>query len=351
MSTQQETAPVAKISQKRRRSAGVGESLMQKALRRLRRDKLTITALIVIVILVLLSVFAPFITDTIFNVSATSTNPRNAFEPPSVGYPEGAESLPLLLAPGSYGQLIQDTVSIEPAWGPHYLGTDDLGRDHLARLLYAGQVSLGVAFISAFLSLIIGVTLGVTTGYFGGIIDDVVIWLITTLNSIPTLFLLLIVSAVLIRSDSAIPLFANNPTLSLVLVLGLLGWTGTTRLVRGETLSLREREFIVSAKAMGASPWRIMFAHITPNLISVVIITLALDIGNLILVESALSFLGFGVQPPTPSWGNMLSQSQTFFNKGGHLVILPGLLITITVLCLYVIGDGLRDAFDPTLKE
>lgn len=351
MSTQQETAPVAKISHQRGRTAGVGESLLQKALRRLRKDRLTITALIVIIVLVLLSIFAPFITESIFNVSATLTNPRNAFVVPSVGYPNGAEGLPVLLAPGNYGELIQDAFYIEPVWGPHYLGTDDLGRDHLARLLYAGQVSLSVAFVSAFLSLIIGVTLGVTTGYFGGIIDDIVIWLITTLNSIPTLFLLLIVSAVLIRSDSAIPLFANNPTLSLILVLGLLGWTGTTRLVRGETLSLREREFIVSAKAMGASPWRIMFAHITPNLISIVIITLALDIGNLILVESALSFLGFGVQPPTPSWGNMLSESQTFFTKGGHLVILPGLLITITVLCLYVIGDGLRDAFDPTLKE
>lgn len=352
MSTQQQTSPIAKLKTgRRRKSTAISDSLMQKALRRLRQDRLTIAAIIVILVFSLLSIGAPFITNNILHISHTRTNPTNAFVTPNIGYPNGAESLPLLLAPGNYGTLIQETTYIEPVWGPHYLGTDDLGRDHLARLLYAGQVSLGVAFISAILSLVIGVSLGVITGYYGGLVDDVVIWLITTLNSIPTLFLLLIVSAVLLRSDSTIPLFANNPTLSLILVLGLLGWTGTTRLVRGETLSLREREFIVSARAMGASPWRIMFVHITPNLLSVVIITLALDIGNLILVESALSFLGFGVQPPTPSWGNMLSESQTFFNKGGHLVLFPGMLITITVLCLYLIGDGFRDAFDPTLKE
>jgi peptide/nickel transport system permease protein len=127
-----------------------------------------------------------------------------------------------------------------------------------------------------------------------------------------------------------------------------LGWSGITRLVRGETLSIREREYIISARAIGSSPLHIMFTHIIPNLLSVVFITLALDIGRLILVESALSFLGFGVKPPAASWGNMLTGANTFFTKGPYLVIAPGLLIVVTVLCLYVIGDGLRDAFDPT---
>ena len=286
---------------------GLGESLTSLALKRLRRDKLTLIAMAVLIVLALLSIFAPAITNQL-GVSPTRTSAQESFL--TVG------------APG------------------HILGTDDLGRDHLARLLYAGQVSLGIAFIAAFLSLGIGVSLGIVTGFYGGIVDDVVNWVIATLSSIPYLFLLLIISAVL----------SPGPT-TLVLVLGLLGWTGTTRLVRGETLSLREREFVISARAIGASPLRIMFSHILPNLFSVIVVTLAIDIGSLILVEAALSYLGLGVKPPTPTWGNMLTNAQTFFTKGGHLVIMPGLLIFVTVLCLYVIGDGIRDAFDPQAKE
>ncbi len=301
MATQAQ-ASVAQLSPTRREE--VGQSLYQLALRRLRRDRLTLIAASVLGTLTLLSVFAPFITQNILQVDENRVNPYDAF-----------------LTPGTAG---------------HILGTDDLGRDHLARLLHAGRVSLGIAVTAAILSLVIGVTLGVITGFYGGIIDDSVNWLITTLNSIPSLFLLLIVSAVL----------SPGPT-TLVLVLGLLGWTGTMRLVRGETLSQREREYIISARAIGCSDWRIMFAHIFPNLFSIVVITLAIDIGVLILVESGLSFLGLGVKPPTPTWGNMLTNAQTFFTKGPHLVIWPGLLITITVLCLYVIGDGIRDAFDP----
>jgi peptide/nickel transport system permease protein len=222
----------------------------------------------------------------------------------------------------------------------HILGTDDLGRDHLARLMYGGQVSLGIGFLAASISLAIGVALGIITGFYGGIIDDIVTWLITTLNSLPFLLLLLIIVAVF-----------NPGPLTLILTLGFLGWTGTTRLVRGETFSIRAREYIVSARAIGAPVSRIMLVHILPNLLSIVLITLALDIGGLILTESALSFLGFGIKPPTPSWGNMLTNAQTFFTKGVHLVIFPGLMISITVLCLYIIGDGLRDAFDPTLRN
>jgi peptide/nickel transport system permease protein len=220
------------------------------------------------------------------------------------------------------------------------LGTDDLGRDQLARLLWGGQVSLSIGFLAAIISLVIGVTIGIMTGYYGGLVDDFVNWLITTLNSLPTLLLLLIIVAI----------FRPTPIV-LILVLGLLGWTGTVRLVRGETFSIRAREYIVSARAIGVPVSRIMLVHILPNLLSIVLITLALDIGGLILTESALSFLGFGINPPTPSWGNMLTNAQTFFTKGPHLVIWPGLLISVTVLCLYLIGDGLRDAFDPTLKN
>jgi peptide/nickel transport system permease protein len=285
-----------------------GRSLFQLALRRLRRDRLTLMAIGVVLVFVLLALLAPVITTNLLQVDHTRTNLAKTFLPA-----------------GSPG---------------HVLGTDDLGRDHLSRLLYAAQVSLGIAFLSAILSLSLGILFGILAGYFGGILDDIINWLIATLSSIPTLFLLLIIAAV----------FSPGP-LALILVLGFLGWLGTARLVRGETLALREREYIISARAIGASNWRIMARHILPNLFSVVVITLATDVGDLILTESALSFLGLGIQPPTPSWGNMLSNAQTFFTHGPILVIMPGILISLTVLCLYIIGDGLRDAFDPTARD
>jgi peptide/nickel transport system permease protein len=284
-----------------------GASLTRIARRRLRRDKLTLIALAILFLLTLLSVAAPLISQYVLGVDYTATDGYNHMLP--------------IAAPG------------------HLLGTDNLGRDQLSRLLFAGQVSLGIAVVGGVLSIGIGLFLGVITGYYGGVLDDFITWIIATLNSIPGLFLLLIISAVLRPGPAA-----------LIIVLGLLGWTFTTRLVRGETLSLRERDFIISARAVGATDQYIMFAYIIPNVISITLINLAITIGDLILLESALSFLGVGIQPPTPTWGNMLSNAQSFFKTGGHLVIFPGLLIVITVLCLYIIGDGLRDALDPTLS-
>ncbi|MBN1965679.1 MAG: ABC transporter permease subunit [Anaerolineae bacterium] len=222
----------------------------------------------------------------------------------------------------------------------YLLGTDGAGRDMVTRLLYGGQVSLKIGFFSAIGSITIGVLLGITAGFYRGIFDDVVMWIITTLNSIPQLFLLLIISAMLAPNEN-----------SLILVLVFLGWTGSTRIVRGETFALREREFIVAARAIGASSLRIMFVHIMPNVISVLLIVLTRAIGGLILTESALSFLGFGVKPPTPTWGNMLTGGLDLLRDAPHLVFAPGLLISLTVLCLYVIGDGLRDAFDPRISD
>lgn len=316
MAAETQSSQVAKLELADERAAG--ESLTTLALRRLRRDRLTIAACVIIATLTILSILAPVISRQVLQVDHTRTNASRTFQP--IGTPG------------------------------HILGTDDLGRDHLSRLLYAGQVSLGIAFTAAVLSLGIGVALGVITGFYGGVIDDFVNWVIATLSSIPSLFLLLIVSAAILQNPNLAGSVVSGP-LTLILILGLLGWTGTTRLVRGETLSLRQREYIISARALGASPWRIMFSHIVPNLFSVVVISLAIDIGALILTESALSFLGLGVRPPTPTWGNMLTDAQTYFTKGIHLVIAPGLLITTTVLCLYIIGDGIRDAFDPTTVD
>jgi len=303
------TAPVSLVTPKLKANEGLpaGSSLAKMAVYHVRRDKLTMIAISILVLLAVLSLLAPVISQYILHVDPNSTN----------GY---QHMLPL----GTPG---------------HLLGTDNVGRDQLSRLLFAGQVSLGIAVVGGVLSIGIGLFLGVLTGYYGGILDDFVIWIIATLNSIPGLFLLLIISSIL----------RPGPT-ALVIVLALLGWTFTTRLVRGEALSLRERDFIMSAKAVGASDFYIMFVHIIPNAISITVVNLAITIGDLILLESALSFLGVGIQPPTPTWGNMLSGAQSFFKTGAHLVIFPGLLIVITVLCLYIIGDGLRDALDPTLK-
>lgn len=308
--------PVARLKVERG-NKDVGQSLTKMAFRRLRKDKLTLIALFTIIALTLMSVFAPAISNAL-GVNPTQTSADRAFLP-----------------------LFSSSINRDGTAATHVLGTDDLGRDHLSRLLFAGQVSLAVGFLAAGLAIFIGVALGITTGFYGGIIDDFVNWLIGTLTSIPQLFLLLIVASVMPFAGPS----------ALILVLGLLGWTGTTRLVRGETLSLREREYIISARAIGASPLRIMFVHILPNLFSVIVVTLAIDIGSLILAEAALSYLGLGIKPPTPSWGNMLTGAQAFFVYGIHLVIFPGLMIFITVLCLYILGDGFRDAFDPTAKD
>lgn len=319
MSTQSSattSSQVISLEQEARRTLR-SKSLFQKALFRLRHDRMTLLALGVIIVLVIVSLLAPVISSEILQVDYQRVDPRNNYADPwsTVVHDNGVETF-------------------------HVLGTDELGRDHLARLLYGGRVSLGIAFSAGTLSLLIGLALGVITGYYGGIVDDIAIWFITTLNSIPQLVLLLMLSAVL-----------SPGPLTLVLVLAALGWTGTMRLVRGETLSLREREFVVAGRAIGASDLRLMFMHIAPNIISILIINLALAIGVLILVESALSFLNFGVPPSTPSWGNMLTAGLDLLRKAPHLVIAPGLLISITVLCLYVIGDGIRDAFDPRLND
>lgn len=277
----------------------------QRAFRHLSKDYMTLAALGMLLLLVLMAVTAP-ISSELLGVDPFDENLQKTFAAPD---------------------------------SENWLGTDDKGRDHLARLMYGAQISLSVAFSAAALSMTIGVVLGMITGFYGGVFDDVMIWFITTLNSIPPLFLFLLVSS----------LFNPSPII-FVLILGLLGWTGTMRLVRGETFALRDREYVVAARAMGASDLRVMFQHIFPNLISLVIVSLALSIGGLILTESALSFLGFGISPPYATWGNMLSESQSFWSKAPILVFVPGIFISIIVLCSYVIGDGMRDALDPTVN-
>jgi len=299
-------APVSLAAPKLKENQGLpaGSSLAQTALYHLRRDKLTVVAIVILLFLTVLSILAPVISQYILHVDPTST--------------DGYNHMLALGAPG------------------HILGTDNLGRDQLSRLLFAGQVSLGIAVVGGVLSIGIGLFLGVLTGYYGGILDDFITWLIATLNSIPGLFLLLIISAIL----------RPGPT-ALIIVLGLLGWTFTTRLARGETLALRERDFIMSAKAVGASDAYIMFAHIIPNMISITIVNLAITIGNLILLESTLSFLGVGIQPPTPTWGNMLSDAIETYQVAWWTLFVSAVALLITTMAFNVLGDALYDAMDP----
>lgn len=281
------------------------QSLWGRALFRLRRDRPTLAAMFTIALLASLALLAPLIGD-LLGVDPYTQELRNKYL--EVG------------APG------------------HPLGTDELGRDHLSRLLYGGQISLGIAFSAAILSLCIGVVVGAFAGFYGGIVDDLILWFITTLNAIPGLFLLIIITAVLSPSPPA-----------MVLVFAILGWTGTTRLVRAETYALKQREYVIAARAMGASNLRLMFVHIVPNIFSLLIIGLSQAMGGLILAESALSFIGFGILAPT--WGNMLNNALDYMRRAPHLMILPGLLISVTVFCIYLIGDGLRDAFDPKIAD
>lgn len=281
-------------------------SFRRIAIRRLRRDKLTIAAMSVIALLTLTAILGDVISTSITKTGPNETHIESTFARPSREF---------------------------------ILGSDQLGRDQLTRLIYGGRVSLAIGFAGAFIAMTLGVAIGLTAGYFGGWIDDAIIWFVNTLQSIPTIFLLLIIVAMFEPS-----------AFWLTMILGWLGWTGVSRLVRGEVFSVRERDYVTAARALGASKFSIMMRHILPNIIPIVIIIAARDVGLLILAESVLSFLGLGVQPPTATWGNMLSKAQAYFVLGPHLVIFPGLLITITVLCLYIIGDGLRDSLDPRLK-
>ena len=220
-----------------------------------------------------------------------------------------------------------------------WLGSDDLGRSQVVRLIYGGRVSLSIGMFGALTSMLIGMSLGISSGYFRGWWDDLVQWLVQTIINVPRLYLLLIIAA----------LWRLGP-IQLTLLLGLLGWIGICLQARGLTFGLREREFTVAARTIGASNWRIMFRHILPNVMPLMIVIGMIDIGALILAESALSYLGYGIQPPIPSWGNMLTNATQFTSKGPWLIYAPGAMIFITVLCLYLVGDGLRDALDPRLR-
>ena len=236
----------------------------------------------------------------------------------------------------------------------HPLGTDELGRDLLLRLLYGGQVSLFVGLVGAVAAALLGTVIGLVAGYVGGRADALLMRLTDAVIALPLLPLLIVLAAVDLGKLGVPAAIAQSESASLyriLLIIALVGWTTVARLVRGATLSVRERDYVRAAVALGAGPLRIMVRHILPNVVSPIIVATTLSVGYVILTESVLSFLGLGIQPPLPSWGNMLTNAQELIWEAPALAIYPGLLIFVTVIAFNFLGDGLQDALDPRAEE
>ena len=252
----------------------------------------------------------------------------------------------LLAGLSPYDPEVSDLSSrFQPPSLQHPLGTDALGRDLLTRILYGGRVSLTVGLLVVGVTLLIGVPVGAAAGYFGGWVDNVLMRITDAALSLPVLLVLILLSAVLREVD--IPLLERNTILTIALAIGLLSWMNVARLVRVSFLAIREQEYVQAARALGASNFSIIVRHILPNAIGPIIVEATLEVGYAILEESGLSFLGFGIQPPTPSWGNLLGSAQEYMTRAAWLPFFPGLMIFLTIIAINYVGDGLRDAFDP----
>lgn len=285
-------------------------------MRRLLRDPIALAALLVLVLLALAAVCAPLV-EAALGMEADSVDLFNRLSPPS---PE------------------------------HPLGTDELGRDLLLRLLEGGRVSLAVGLSAALVASAIGTLIGLAGGYVGGRTDAVLMRVADGVIALPLLPLLIVLAAVDLSKLGLPQDVAQSETTSLVrlvVLVSLVGWPVTARLVRASTLSLRKREFVEAARALGYTPWRIALRHVLPNAMAPILVAATLSVGNVVLFESVLSFLGLGIRPPTPSWGNMLTGAQELIWESPRLAIWPGVLIFATVVSVNLLGDALRDALDP----
>jgi peptide/nickel transport system permease protein len=255
--------------------------------------------------------------------------------------------LGVLLVPLSpYDPELSDIGSrLEPPSLSHPFGTDSLGRDLLTRVLYGGRISLLVGFMVVIIALVIGVPVGAVAGYFGGWIDNVLMRITDAALSLPTLLVLILLSAIV--REVELPFFERNNVLTIALVIGVLSWMTVARLVRATFLTIREKEFITAAHCLGVPTLRVMVRHILPNSIGPIIVEATLEMGYAIMEEAGLSFLGFGIQPPTPSWGNLLNNALQHMTQHPWLAIFPGIMIFLAIISINYIGDGLRDAFDP----
>lgn len=276
-------------------------SYFQIVSRRFRKNRLAVAGSVIISILFVLALFAPLLSR--YDPSRIDVN--NILSPPSA---------------------------------THWMGTDESGRDVLSRMIYGARVSMLVGFVAVGIATLIGIFFGAVAGYYGGKVDAVIMRFVDIMLCFPTFFLILAVIAVL------------EPSLmNIMIIIGVTGWMGVARLVRAEFLALKEQEFVQAARAFGASDFRIIFRHLLPNAMAPVLVSATFGIAGAILTESALSFFGLGVQPPTPSWGNILSSGYKYIDFAHWLSVFPGLAILITALGYNLLGEGLRDALDPRL--
>lgn len=306
-SVSQAQQPVIGASQ-RLSELGKRRTYLGMAWRRFRQNKLAMLGLAVMVLMIVFALSAGLIAEYVTGFALSDQNLMNAYQP------IGAEN--------------------------HLLGTDDVGRDTLTRLAYGARVSLGVAGLAVVGALTIGVVVGLMAGYYGHWVDSILMRFVDIMLSIPTLFLLLLVATMF-----------DLGLLSLAGLIAAVAWVTLSRLIRGEVISVKNRDYVDAARVVGATDLRVIFRHILPNVLPVMIVWASLTVPALILTEASLSYLGLGIQPPEPSWGNMLSNAQRVWSRSIAMVILPGLAIYITVFAINLMGNGLRDALDPRLTD
>lgn len=275
---------------------------------RFMRNRVAVVGMTVLAIIILMAIFAPILTHQTAHFDPANDPTSDLLAPPSLAHP---------------------------------FGTDELGRDVFARLLFGARVSLLVGVSSMLVAIVIGVGMGALAGFYGGWVDNLLMRVVDAILSLPYLLFLFVLSLV----------FSDHSVASIVLLIAALAWPATARIVRGEFLSLKQREFVMATRTLGAGDLRLILRHMLPNAAGPIIVNATILIGLNIINESILSFFGFGLNPPQSSWGTMLSQSQDFFQSDPRMLYAPGLAILITVLCFNLMGDGLRDALDPYMTE
>ncbi len=330
------------------------QSYLRAVMGKLYRDKITMAAFLLMAAIIGVTLAAPWIANNLLGFDPTNTSLRLRNEPPTWA----EESWPLFqeftfscqreggCAWSLWGPILTGSLQGMRAClsaglgGCHWMGTDQAGRDVLTRGIYGGRISLRIGVYVATISMTLGVLMGLISGYYAAtLIDDAINAVVMTLNSIPLLCLLIILSRI----------FQPGPE-GLAFLLGIFGWMGISRLIRGQIFSIREREYILASQATGSSVWRILFSHVLPNVSSIVIVAAVFNVAGAILAEAGLSYLGVGIGPPLPSWGNMMQGSLGNFTAAPWLVLAPGFFIFLATLSIYLIGDGLRDALDPWVQ-
>jgi peptide/nickel transport system permease protein len=288
------------------RVAGPSQGFWSASLRRLLRNRLAMAALLLLLCLAAASFCAPLIARAM-GLERDAMDLLNRYQPPSRAHP---------------------------------FGTDEFGRDYFIRILYGGQVSMLMGLGVAVIILVIAFPLGLFAGYYGGIVDDAFNWVVQIMVTTPVLFALILITSWLVPSP-----------LTLAVIIGMFGWVGNARQARGLTFQIKRSDYVLAARTLGASNGRIMFRHIMPNQVSLMLILAGFDVVAGVLAETGLSFLGLGIRPPIPSWGNMLTNSRDYIFRAPYLLVFPGLAIGTLVFSVYLFTDGLRDAFDPGLRE